>query len=86
MLDQYMIKNFAQSDEKIADRQDYITDTQFEQFEPKYKVMTGMQDDRPVTKLWRDIKVMKVESVVAKNSRAEKWSFLIEQRYKRIVD
>lgn len=30
MLDQYMIKNFAQSDEKIADRQDYITDTQFE--------------------------------------------------------
>lgn len=37
-----------------------------------------MQDDRPVTKLWRDIKVMKVESVVAKNSRAEKWSFLIE--------
>ena len=29
MLNQYMIKKFAQSDEKIADRQDYITDIQF---------------------------------------------------------
>ena len=73
-----MIKNFALSDEKIADRQDYITDVQFELFEPKYKVMTGMQDDRPIQKLWRDIKVMKVDSVVAKSRRANNWSFPIE--------
>ena len=86
VLDQYMIKNFAQSDEKIADGHDYITDTQFETFEPKYKIMTGMQDERTVDKLWKDIKVIKIDSVVAKSRKANNWSYQIEQRYKNLMD
>ena len=81
-----MIKNFAQSDEKIADGHDYITGTQFKTFEPKYKVMTGMQDDRPIHKLLRDIEVIKVDSVVAKSRKANNWSYPIEQRYKNLMD
>ena len=73
-----MIKNFAPSDENIANGSDYITDMQFEHFMPKYKVMTGMQDDRPKEKLWKDIKVMKVDHVVAKSRREYNWPFHIE--------
>ena len=45
-LDDYLMKNFGEADEKIADGRDYITDTQWEAFVPKYRCMTGMQDRR----------------------------------------
>ena len=81
-----MIKNFAQTDESIAGDHAYITFAQWEAYLPQYDRTTGMTDDRETDKLWRKVKFVKVESVVARSSRIHNWTPPIKKRYRRVMD
>ena len=93
-----MAKNFAVEDEKIPENEDYITDGQWYNYIPTYLKLTGMSDENAVMtgseeaihknkdKLWRNIKVIKIDLCVAKNTKKNKWSKTFENRYKNLLD
>ena len=61
-------------DETIKENTDFITDKQWEDFTPRYIAMTGKVEDRPATKLFRDIKSLKIGAIVKYRTTKEGWN------------